>query len=286
MAEQRVLVMVGAHPDDESFGAGGTLAYYVQKGVKVYYICGTRGEVGEVPPEMMQGYSSVAQLRTYELECASKALGLEEVIFLGYRDSGMEGSPENKHPEALAAAPVDKVAGIITAHLRQLRPQVVTTFDPVGGYHHPDHIMIHNATVKAFNACNDPAQYPDAGAPYQPKKLYFHVFQHNWLKFMIRTQKLMGRDVHHFGKNKDIDLWAMLQDEFPVNAAIKLTKQAIETGNKAAACHASQLGGGGGRRGGIREFLNKLTGYRDTYMRGYPPVTGKRTEKDLFEGVG
>jgi len=285
MAE-KVLVMVGAHPDDESFGTGGTLAYYVQRGVKAYYICGTRGEVGEVPEEMMKGYSSVAQLRTYELECAAKVLGLTEVIFLGYRDSGMAGSPDNKHPRALAAAKLDEVAGIITHHLRLLKPQVVITFDPVGGYHHPDHIMIHNAAVKAFHAAGDPAQYPEQGVPYKPQKLYFHVFPHNWMKFMVRMWKFFGRDVHHFGKNKDIDLWAMLQDEFPVNAVLKLDKAAVETGEKASACHASQLGGAGsGTRRGLRQYLNLLLGHKDTFMRGYPPVNGKKKEKDLFEGV-
>lgn len=285
MVSEKVMVMVGAHPDDESFGAGASLAYYVQKGVKVYYICGTRGEAGEVPPEMMNGYSSVAQLRTYELECAAKVLGLAEVIFLGYRDSGMEGSPDNKHPEALSAAPLDEVAKIITTHLRNLKPQVVVTFDPAGGYHHPDHIKIHQATVKAFHAAGDPSQYTEAGEPYQPAKLYFHVFPHKWLKFMIRMQKLLGRDVHHFGKNKDIDLWAMLQDEFPIHAEIKLTKQAVETGEKAAACHASQMGGGGGPRRGLRALLNDLFGHKDFFMRGFPPVKGELMEKDLFEGI-
>ena len=285
MSEEKVLVMTGAHPDDESFGAGATLAYYVQKGVKVYYICATRGEAGEVPPEMMNNYSSIAQLRTYEQECAARALGLEEVIFLGYRDSGMEGSPDNRHPEALVNAPVDEVAGIITAHLRKLKPQVVITSDPVGGYHHPDHIAIHNATVKAFHACSDPAQYPQAGPPYRPQKLYYNVFPHKWMKMMIRIWQLMGRDVHHFGKNKDIDLAEMLEDEFPVHCTVKLTKKSVETGNQASLCHASQLGGGGGPRRGLREFLNRIFGYKATYMRGYPPVTGEVKEKDLFEGV-
>ncbi len=281
----KVLVMVGAHPDDESFGAGGTLALYAAAGVKVYYICGTRGEAGEVTEEFMDGFSSIAQLRTHELQSAAEVLGLEEVIYLGYRDSGMAGSPDNQHPEALAAAPVDEVAGIITAHLRNLKPQVVTTFDPVGGYHHPDHIMIHNATVKAFHACNDPAQYPDAGPPYQPQKLYYGVFPHKWMKMTIRLWQLIGKDVHHFGKNKDIDLGAMMKEEFPIHAVVKLTRQAVETGQKAAACHASQLGESGPRRGGLRAFINKFVGQKDYYMRGYPPVTGKRKEKDLFEGV-
>ena len=285
MATEKVLVMVGAHPDDESFGAGGTLAHYTAKGVKVYYICGTRGEAGEVAPEVMGRFSTIAQLRTFELQNAADALGLQEVIYLGYRDSGMEGSADNKNPESLVAAPLDEVAGIVTAHLRRLKPQVIITSDPAGGYHHPDHIKIHLATVKAFNACNDAAQYPEAGPPYQPQKLYYNVFPHKWLKMTIRLWKLMGKDVHHFGKNGDIDLGDMIKDEFPVHAVLKLTKQDIETGNRASACHASQLGGGGGRRGGLRGLLNRIFGYQATYMRGYPPVKGDHKEKDLFEGI-
>lgn len=284
MSSKKVLVMTGAHPDDESFGAGATLAHYVHQGVKVYYICGTRGEAGDVPPEMLERYSSIAQLRTFELECAAKELGLAEVIFLGYRDSGMEGSPDNQNPESLVAADLDEVAKIITAHLRRLKPQVIITSDPAGGYHHPDHIKIHHATLKAFNACNDPQQYPQSGAPYQPQKLYYNVFPQKWLKFTVKLWQFFGKDIHHFGKNGDIDLGEMLKDEFPVHTVLKLSKQDVETGNKASACHASQLGGGGPRRG-LREFMNRIFGYKATYMRAYPEVKGKLKEKDLFEGV-
>jgi len=285
MATQKTLVMVGAHPDDESFGVGGTLAQYAAVGVKVYYICGTRGEVGEVTPEMMQGFSSIGELRTHELKCAAEALGLSDVIYLGYRDSGMAGTADNKHPQALAAAPLEEVTGRIVAILRKWKPEVVITFDPVGGYHHPDHVAIHQATVKAFYAASDAMQYPEAGPVYQPQKLYFHVFPHRWLKVMLRIWKLLGRDVHHFGRNKDIDFAAMIEDEFPVNAIVRLEKQSLLTRNKAAACHASQLGGGGPRRGGIMGLMNKLLGQKDSYMRAYPPVKGRHKEHDLFAGV-
>lgn len=285
MTSEKVLVMTGAHPDDESFGIGGTLAHYAAAGVKTYYICGTRGEVGEVPPEMLKGYSSIGELRTHEMQCAAQALGLSDVIYLGYRDSGMAGSPENKHPQAFAAAPVDEVAGRIVAILRKLKPQVIITSDPVGGYHHPDHIAIHNATVKAFQAVNDATRYPEAGSPYQPQKLYYHVFPHGWLKWMVKIQTLLGRDAHHFGKNKDIDLAAMIEDEFPINAVVLLNKQAVITRNKAAACHASQWGGGGPRGRGLMGLISKLSRPKDSYMRAYPPVKGRRKEKDLFEGV-
>ena len=105
MNAQKTLLFTGAHPDDETLGVGGTLAQYAAAGYKVYYVCGTRGEVGEVAPEFMQGYQTIADLRTHELKCAAEALGLAEVIYLGYRDSGMAGTEDNKHPQALAAAP-------------------------------------------------------------------------------------------------------------------------------------------------------------------------------------
>ena len=127
-----------AHPDDETFGMGGTLALYAQKGVSVHLICATRGEVGDVEPHFMEGYESIGELREHELRCAAEILGLSGVHFLDYRDSGMPGSPDNEHPQALAAAPLDEVAAKVTGYIRELQPQVVLTFDPIGGYRHPD----------------------------------------------------------------------------------------------------------------------------------------------------
>jgi N-acetyl-1-D-myo-inositol-2-amino-2-deoxy-alpha-D-glucopyranoside deacetylase len=285
MSKQMTLVLTGGHPDDESFGVGGTLAQYAAAGFKVYYIVGTRGEAGEVPPEMLKGYLSIADLRTHELECAAKELGLVKVYYLGYRDSGMAGTADNKNPQAFMAATVDEAAGRIVKILRELKPEVIITSDPVGGYHHPDHIAIHKATVKAFQAASDAKQYPEAGPPYQPQKLYYHVFPHRFFKVMVRFWKIFGRDPKHFGKNKDIDLTEMLNDEFPVHAIIRLKKQSLIMKNKASECHASQLGGGSLRRSGMMGLINRLFGQKDSYMRSYPPVTKHRIEKDLFEGV-
>src|SRR5947207_15208358 len=120
MTNDRCLLFVGAHPDDESFGPGGTLAKYAQTGVKVYYACGTRGEVGEASAEHLAGHASTAHLRTAELACAAKALALAGVIYLEYRDSGMTGSPNNTAPGALAAAPLDEVTGRIVKIIRDI----------------------------------------------------------------------------------------------------------------------------------------------------------------------
>ena len=95
MPNQRILLAVLAHPDDESFGTGGTLALYAQQGAQVYLVCATRGEVGEMDPKHMRGFNSIAERREDELRCAAEKLGLTKVFFLNYRDSGMPGSPDN-----------------------------------------------------------------------------------------------------------------------------------------------------------------------------------------------
>ncbi len=277
-------MLTGAHPDDETLGIGGTLAQYAAAGYKVYYVCGTRGEAGEVAPEFMQGYASIADLRTHELECAAEVLGLTDVIYLGYRDSGMAGTEDNKHPNALIMAPLEQVAGRIVEAIRRFKPEVIITSDPLGGYGHPDHIAIHKATIMAFSAAGDPQKYPDAGPPFQPQKLYFHVFSHHFLKFAVKVMKLLGRDVHHMGRNKDIDFASFVKNEFPVHCVIRLNKRSAQARDYAASCHASQLGGGFRRRG-LLGMVNRLFGQRDCYMRAFPPVTGHVHERDLFKGV-
>ena len=135
---KKVLLSVLSHPDDESFGMGGTLAKYAEEGTDVYLICATRGEAGEVDPKYLEGYSSLAQMREKELRCAAKQLGIKAVHLLGYRDSGMTGSVDNQNPAALINAPMDRVAKEIAEYIRKVQPQVVLTFDPIGGYRHPD----------------------------------------------------------------------------------------------------------------------------------------------------
>jgi N-acetyl-1-D-myo-inositol-2-amino-2-deoxy-alpha-D-glucopyranoside deacetylase/mycothiol S-conjugate amidase len=275
------MIFVGAHPDDETFGIGGTLAHYAAAGTKVYYACATRGEVGSADPEGMQGYATLGDKRWNEMKCAAQILGIADIIYLGYRDSGMPGSEDNKHQEALVTAPPGQVAFRIVKVIRELKPEVVITFDPIGGYRHPDHIAIHNATVKAFHAAGDPKQYPEAGPVFQPKKLYFSVFPRGLLKVAVKLLPFFGQDPRRFGRNKDIDIASIAKVEFPVHAIIRFTKQTVETRDKAAACYVSQVGGGPPRTS-LLGFINKLFGKRDLYMRAYPPAD-RRRESDLFE---
>jgi LmbE family N-acetylglucosaminyl deacetylase len=130
----KTLLAVLAHPDDESFGLGGTLALYAKRGYDTYYVCATRGEVGAADEEFMKGFKDTAEMRTDELMRAAKCLGLKDVIFLGYRDSGMPGSEHNQHPDAQINHPIDEVAGKVVRYIRELKPEIVITFDPIGGF--------------------------------------------------------------------------------------------------------------------------------------------------------
>ncbi len=281
MSKKRLLAVV-AHPDDETFGMGGTLAYYARQGVEVHLICATRGEVGEVEPRMLEGFSSVGELRENELCCAADVLGLKKVHFLDYRDSGMPGSPENKHPRALVLAPVDEAAMRIAKLIREIQPQVLITFDPIGGYMHPDHIAIHQATVLAFDLAGNNSVVLDELPPYKPAKLYFHIFPRGFLRIMVAIMPLAGKDPSKWGKNGDINLKAILAEKFPTHARINYKKVAVIR-EKASACHASQ--GGDRQSGYIVSWLLRLFSSNESYMRAYPPVINGRVEKDLFEGL-
>jgi N-acetyl-1-D-myo-inositol-2-amino-2-deoxy-alpha-D-glucopyranoside deacetylase/mycothiol S-conjugate amidase len=281
---KRILLFVGAHPDDETFGVGATLAKYALEGASVYYACATRGEAGSVDAALLQGYESIGDLRWAELECAAGILGLAGVSWLGYRDSGMEGSADNHHPQALAAAPVEDVAERIVRVIRALKPHVVVTFDPIGGYRHPDHIAVHKAAVLAFNAAGDAARFPQAGEPFRPQKLYYHVMSRRMLKLAVKILPLMGQDPSRFGRNKDIDLTPLAAVDFPVHTRVKLTKEARQKQQEARACHYSQIGGGRPRVS-LMALMARLEGRTDCYMRAYPSVMGRLREEDLFAGV-
>ena len=278
----KTILAVLAHPDDETFGLGGTLALYVRKGYDVYYVCATRGEVGSADEEFMKGFKDTAEMRTDELARAAKILGLKEVFFLGYRDSGMPGSEDNKHPEAQVAHSIDEVAGKVVKYIRELKPDVVLTFDPIGGYKHPDHIHIQRATTQAFEKADDASFHPEAGAPFKPRALYYQVFPRGLLKWTVRLMPLFGKDPTKFGRNGDVNLRDLTEVDFPVHVRMDI-RPVAEIKREASAQHASQ--GGGRMRRGLMDLFVKLLGEREDYMRAYPPVVqnGFRRKSDLFD---
>lgn len=277
------LLAVLAHPDDESFGLGGTLALYARKGYDVYLACATRGEVGTVDSEHMRGFQSIAELREAELRCAAEHLGLKDVFFLGYRDSGMPGAADNQHPNAQINHSMDDVAAKVVKYIRELKPDIVLTFDPIGGYKHPDHIHIHKATTLAFEKADDASFHPESGSPFEPRALYYQIFPRGFLRVATRIMPLFGQDPTKFGRNHDINLKELADVDFPLNVRLDV-RSVSEVKREAGACHASQ--GGMQMRRGWMGWMTRLFGENEDYMQAYPPLAkGARRKRDLFEGL-
>jgi mycothiol S-conjugate amidase len=285
---RRTLLVVYAHPDDESFGNAGTLARYSAAGVAVHYACATRGECGTVAPEFLAAHPDIATLRTAELTCAAQALDLAAVHYLGYRDSGMPGAPDNKHPAALVQAPLARVVHQLVVLIRLLRPQVVLTFNPYGGYGHPDHIHIQRATRAAFAWAGDAARYPvpPAGglAPWRPAKLYYSTFGTRMLRLSIPLLRLLRRDPRRFGENADVDLVRAAQETTPITTIIGCGAYLAQK-EAAWRCHASQLGGMGALQRLPAPLRRQVVG-SEYFTRVVPPRRRKRGyERDLFAGL-
>jgi len=197
------LLAIFAHPDDEAFGTGGTLSRYANEGKKVFLVCATRGEVGEISDPSFATPETLGKVREGELRCAAETMGVSELVFLDYRDSGMVGTPENKDPRAFINVPQEEVVAQLVSIIRRLKPQVIATFEPFGGYGHPDHIAIHNHTVKAFHAAADESQYPQHGPAWQAQRLFYTAIPRSFFLDMRRQMTELGIDTSDLDRFDD-----------------------------------------------------------------------------------
>jgi mycothiol S-conjugate amidase len=188
VSDQLCLLTVHAHPDDEASKGAATVARYHADGVRTVLVCCTGGEEGEILNPAMdrpEVRDSLHQVRLEELARATEAIGYDEVVMLGYRDSGMPDSEANARPDCFAAANLDEAVGRLVAEIRRTRPQVIITYsDDQQGYPHPDHLRVHDISVPAFERAGDPDAYPGTGEPWQPVKLYYTVWSRNRLVAM------------------------------------------------------------------------------------------------------
>ncbi|MGB1252789.1 MAG: PIG-L family deacetylase [Candidatus Promineifilaceae bacterium] len=196
------VLVVFAHPDDES-GFGGTLAMLADSGAKITYVLTTRGEEGDIYETSIATKATLGAVRSAEMRKSCNILGVQDIRYLGFRDSGIEGWPQNKDPRSYYQANDESVIAMLVQIMREIRPNLVITFEPSGWYGHPDHIIACRHTTAAFDAASDPAAYPETGAPFAPEKLYYATFLgSNFAKFgdaqrefgipedQIRTMKL------------------------------------------------------------------------------------------------
>lgn len=276
------LLAILAHPDDESFGPGGTLAKYAAEGVDVHIAIATDGAAGSVAEGYEESRDRLAEERAVELQKAIVILGAT-LHDLGYRDSGMTGDPANQHPDAWINADETEAVGRIVALIRQIKPAVVLTHDETGGYFHPDHIQCWKITTAAFHAAGDPERYPEIGPePFQPERLYYTVFPKTLSRIFSFLARLRGQDPTKVGRNKDIDLTRLGQPRAKIHTKINFRPY----WNVKAAASAEHKTQGGGRffSSFIPAFLLRTFFGTERFMRAYPPAADGFKESSFFEG--
>jgi mycothiol S-conjugate amidase len=174
------LLSVHAHPDDEASKGAATVARYVAEGAHATLVCCTGGEAGDIlnpamdRPEVRE---HLGEVRRAELEASVAVIGYQELVMLGYRDSGMPDTPENADPRCFARADFDEATGRLVEIIRRTRPHVILTYgDDQDGYPHPDHLRVHDISVPAFDLAGDPDAFPGLGEPWTPSKLYYSLW--------------------------------------------------------------------------------------------------------------
>ena len=178
----RCLLSVHAHPDDEASKGAPTVALYKTRGVRSVLVTCTGGEEGDILNPAMDRPEIRADLpgvRLRELQAAADIIGYDEVVLLGYRDSGMPDTEANARPDAFANADLDEAVDRLVEIIRRERPQVVLTYpDDQAGYPHPDHLRVHDITLPAWDRAGDRSYRPELGDAFTPLKLYYSVWSH------------------------------------------------------------------------------------------------------------
>ena len=240
MTNARILAVYG-HPDDEG-QVTGTLARFIELGHHVTLVCATRGEVGEISDALLATPETLGYVRELELRAAMAQIGLFDVRFLPFRDSGMAGTPDNEDPRAFHQQPEDIAVGHLVSVMRDVRPHAVFTWDPTGGYGHPDHIAAHRHSVSAFDASADPGRFPESGEPWAPTRLYWGAFTMKRFAGMfleIERRGLLPEPIDPERRARFDE--AMRQPDPPMTHVIEVP-HLIERKRAAAGMHRSQFG--------------------------------------------
>jgi LmbE family N-acetylglucosaminyl deacetylase len=260
-----------AHPDDESFGVGGTLAKYAAEGMEVSVLTATRGDRGRFrghrPGDSEHpGAEALAQIREGELRAAAAVLGVRNVRVLGFQDQELD-----------RADPRDAI-GRIVRELRSIRPDVVLTFGPDGAYGHPDHIAISQLTTAATVAAADATFLPDGAGAHSVSKLYYIAWpQSAWTAYETAVNQLSSRV-------DGVDRYATPWPDWAITTVLD-ARSVWSTVWKAVCCHESQVAGYGRAKELTAAQHEKLWGEQSFY-RVFSRVNGGRTrETDLFEGM-
>lgn len=282
----RRLLLVHAHPDDESINNGATMARYAAEGVHVTLVTCTLGERGEVIPPELRHLSGAAlgEYRLGELTAAMRALGVDDFRLLGgagrYGDSGMMGLPDNDDPRCFWQADVDEAAKDLVQVILEVRPQVVVTYDDNGGYGHPDHIQAHRVAMRAVELA--------AEAGHQVAKVYWNRLPRSVAEeaFARLQEDLAGLPFGRAGVIGDVP---GVVDDAEISAVIDGSGFAAAAKVAAMRAHATQIAVADGTPPyfALSNELAQPLLTREYYqlVRGQEEEGSGRWESDLFAGV-
>ncbi|MFD3487358.1 N-acetyl-1-D-myo-inositol-2-amino-2-deoxy-alpha-D-glucopyranoside deacetylase [Streptomyces sp. NPDC058665] len=293
----RRLLLVHAHPDDESINNGATMARYAAEGAQVTLVTCTLGEEGEViPPSLAHlapgggpegAFSPLGAHREGELAAAMKELGVADHRLLGgrgrYKDSGMMGLPQNDREDAFWGADVDGAAADLVRVIRSVQPQVLVTYDPQGGYGHPDHIQAHRVATRAAELAADAGFRPGLGAPHTIAKIYWNRVARSAAEEGFARLRASGAAFEGVAEIEDVP---GVVDDAGITAEIDGTAYAAR---KAAAmrAHETQIvvdGAFFALSNGLGQPLLAVEHYQ--LVRGASGADAGVRETDLFAGVG
>ncbi|MEU9420580.1 N-acetyl-1-D-myo-inositol-2-amino-2-deoxy-alpha-D-glucopyranoside deacetylase [Streptomyces sp. NPDC051577] len=293
----RRLLLVHAHPDDESINNGVTMAKYAAEGAHVALVTCTLGEEGEVIPPGLAHLApdrddALGPHRIGELAAAMGELGVTDHRFLGgpgrFRDSGMMGAEQNHRPGAFWSADVDEAAAYLVEVIRELRPQVLVTYDPDGGYGHPDHIQAHRVATRAAELAAEGAYRRDLGAPHAIGKIYWNRVPRSVVEEGFAALRAAGGKAPFPGLAAPDDVPGVVADE-RITAEIGdgVGEEAYVTAKAAAMrAHATQIAVDGPFFALSNDLAQPLFA-REYYelVAGEPGVPAGERERDLFAGV-
>ncbi len=275
------ILTVHAHPDDESSKGPGTINMYSSQGIRTTLVCCTGGEVGDILNPAMdrtEVRENLASVRRAELDSAAAIVGYDEVVMLGYRDSGMPDSDHNQHPEAFANAELDTAVERLVKIIRRVRPQVIVTYPEVQSrYPHPDHLQVTAVSFPAYERAGDPDWYPEAGPPHEPSKLYAPVWSRQRLlrvhqAFLDRGLKSPYDEKWLSGRDRDDRITAVIK----VDNAVR---------RKALLAHATQVDPESPFWFGLPDAVQDAIHPYEEYMLLLSRVATEEIEDDLFAGL-
>ncbi|MBM3703607.1 MAG: N-acetyl-1-D-myo-inositol-2-amino-2-deoxy-alpha-D-glucopyranoside deacetylase [Actinobacteria bacterium] len=285
-ARPRRLLLVHAHPDDETINNGATMAKYADEGVEVALVTCTRGEEGEIlVPDLAEAASDkedrLAEIREQELAGALSALGVEKHWFLGapktrYRDSGMMGMPQNSRADVFWSADLLEATDALADYIVDFKPQVLITYDEFGGYGHPDHIQAHRVAMKASEI--------SAARGWEIQKIYWNIMPRSVVQQGMDAMKEIGSDFFGVGSIDDLPF---VKDDSLVSAVIDGNNY-VESKQEAMRAHRTQIAVDGPFFALSNSLGMQVFGFEYyTRVKGAagPDVDEQGRERDLFSGI-